>query len=97
MEFTNQAKEDIVQYIQNKREEIIRKFCLDNNQFELVLNWFNNKPILHDENDNTPVLIKKDINIPENKNNMEWVTIRLADAIEYARNYELNEKDDTLN
>ena len=88
MEFTNQAKEDIVQYIQNKRKEIIRKFCLDNKQFELILNWFTLKPILHDENDNTPVLIKKDKSKPEHKNNMEWVTIRLADAIEYARNYE---------
>ena len=97
MEFTNQAKENIVQYIQNKREEIIRKFCLDNKQFELVLNWFTIKPILHDENDNTPVLIKKDNNKSENKNNMEWVTIRLADAIEYARNYGLDKKDDTLN
>tara|TARA_B100000579_G_C22554060_1_gene721179 strand:+ start:298 stop:591 length:294 start_codon:yes stop_codon:yes gene_type:complete len=97
MEFTNQAKENIVQYIQNKREEIIRKFCLDNKQFELLLNWFTIKPILHDENDNTPVLIKKDNNKSENKSNMEWVTIRLADAIEYARNYELNKKDDTSN
>ena len=88
MEFTNQAKEDIVQYIQNKRKEITRKFCLDNKQFELILNWFTLKPILHDENDNTPVLIKKDKSKPEHKNNMEWVTIRLADAIEYARNYE---------
>ena len=88
MEFTNQAKDDIVEYIQNKRKEIIRKFCLDNKQFELILNWFTLKPILHDENDNTPVLIKKDKSKPEHKNNMEWVTIRLADAIEYARNYE---------
>ncbi len=88
MEFTNQAKDNIVEYIQNKRKEIIRKFCLDNKQFELILNWFTLKPILHDENDNTPVLIKKDKSKPEHKNNMEWVTIRLADAIEYARNYE---------
>tara|TARA_B100000579_G_scaffold361328_1_gene318983 strand:- start:431 stop:724 length:294 start_codon:yes stop_codon:yes gene_type:complete len=97
MEFTNQAKENIVQYIQNKRKEIIRKFCLDNKQFELILNWFTLKPILHDENDNTPVLIKKDKSKPENKNNMEWVTIRLADAIEYARNHESNKKNNTSN
>tara|TARA_B100000965_G_scaffold54894_2_gene41351 strand:+ start:8218 stop:8511 length:294 start_codon:yes stop_codon:yes gene_type:complete len=97
MEFTNQAKENIVQYIQNKRKEIIRKFCLDNKQFELILNWFTLKPILHDENDNTPVLIKKDKSKPEHKNNMEWVTIRLADAIEYARNHESNKKNNTSN
>tara|TARA_Y100001970_G_C13679520_1_gene576993 strand:- start:106 stop:399 length:294 start_codon:yes stop_codon:yes gene_type:complete len=97
MEFTNQAKENIVQYIQNKRKEITRKFCLDNKQFELILNWFTLKPILHDENDNTPVLIKKDKSKPEHKNNMEWVTIRLADAIEYARNHQSNKKDDTSN
>ena len=87
MEFTNQAKEDIVQYIRNKREEIMRKFCLDNKKFELVLHWFTNEQILHDENDNTPVLIKKDQTKPESKDNMEWVSIRLADAIEYARKY----------
>ena len=96
MEFTNQAKEDIVIYIKHKREDIIRKFCLDNKKFELVLHWFVNEPILHDENDNTPVLVKKDNTKPENKNNMEWVTIRLADAIEYARKDELNTLDDTL-
>ena len=97
MEFTNQAKDNIVEYIQNKRKEIIRKFCLDNKQFELILNWFTLKPILHDENDNTPVLIKKDKSKPEHKNNMEWVTIRLADAIEYARNHESNKKNNTSN
>ena len=85
MEFTNQAKEDIVKYIKHKREEIIRKFCLDNKKFELLLHWFVNEPILHDENDNTPVLIKKDDTKPNIKSNMEWVSIRLADAIEYAR------------
>jgi len=85
MEFTNQAKEDIVKYIKHKREEIIRKFCLDNKKFELVLHWFINEPILHDENDNTPVLVKKDDTKPGIKSNMEWVSIRLADAIEYAR------------
>ncbi|MBI65498.1 MAG: hypothetical protein CMG64_04320 [Candidatus Marinimicrobia bacterium] len=91
MEFTNQAKEDIVQYIQNKREEIMRKFCLNNQTFELVLNWFTKEKILHDENDNTPVLIIKDPSKPDNRKNMEWVSIRLADAIKYAREYEVQQ------
>ena len=85
MEFTNEAKEDIVQYIQNKRKEIMNKFCLNNETFELVIHWFTKEKILHDQNDNTPVLLKKDPSKPSNKNNMEWVSIRLADAIEYAR------------
>ena len=85
MEFTSQAKENMAQFILNKREEIINKFCLDDEQFSLVLHWFTKEPTLHDEDDNTPVLVIKDESKPPKKDNMEWISIRMADAIEYAR------------
>ena len=68
---------------------MMRKFCLNSETFELVLEWFTKEKILHDENDNTPVLLIKDPLKSDNRKNMEWVSIRLADAIKYAREHNI--------
>ena len=68
----------------DKQEFIMKTFCLDEQQFSLILHWFKNEPSL-DKSDNTPVLVVKDLNKPSTKDNLELVSIRIADSIEYAR------------
>ena len=68
----------------NKQEFLMKTFCLNEKQFSLILYWFENEPSL-DKSDNTPVLVVKDLNKPSTKDNLELVSIRIADSIEYAR------------
>ncbi len=70
--------------ILNKRDWLMKTFCLDEKQFSLIEYWFKSEPSL-DKNDNTPVAVIKDENKPPTKDNLEWVSIRVADAIGYAR------------
>ena len=62
----------------------MKTFFLDEKQFSLILHWFKNETSL-DKSDNTPVLVVKDLNKPPTKDNLELVSIRIADSIEYAR------------
>ena len=84
MDFTNEAKGNMTQFILNKRDELMSKYCLDDEQFALMLHWFKNEPKL-DEDDNTPVLIVLDESKEAKGKNIEYVSIRFADGLEYAR------------
>ena len=68
----------------NKKENLMKTFHLNDKQFSLILHWFENEPSL-DKNDNTPVLVVKDVSKPSTKDNIEWLSIRIADSIKYAR------------
>jgi len=75
--------------IVNNKEYFMKTFHLDDKQIDLILHWFENEPSL-DKSDNTPVLVIKDENKPTTKDNIEWLSIRIADSIKYARQGGLN-------
>ena len=86
---------DYLMDVIKKKKKIIDTYKLTEEEFEYMLYWFKNEPLLDGKEDD-PVLVSKDptksykgciTGLDDDKGNATWVSNRFASSLEYARSH----------